>query len=184
MAREVADARPVLPRAFWWLWTITLVNRLGGFVVVLLSLYLTLERGRSAPFAGFVAAVYGVGGAVARSSAACSWTAWAGRASLLAWPIGSPNSSPKWVCCGTNGTTPSSPSPPYGPGMGVHRALPADRQVRPVHRAATAAVRGVALAVQDGRQWREMPGESVPGRPSTTDSGNGETPTSKPCWRG
>ncbi|OMI33061.1 IS1647-like transposase [Streptomyces sparsogenes DSM 40356] len=43
--------------------------------------------------------------------------------------------------------------------MGVHRALPADRQVRPVPRAATAAVRGVALAVQDGRQWREMPGE-------------------------
>ncbi|QIZ00994.1 MFS transporter [Streptomyces sp. S1D4-11] len=63
-AREAAAARPALPRAFWWLWTATLVNRLGGFVVVFLSLYVTLERGYSASFAGFVTTLYGVGGAV------------------------------------------------------------------------------------------------------------------------
>ncbi|MEU6479154.1 MFS transporter [Streptomyces sp. NPDC047017] len=63
-ARAAADARPALPRAFWWLWTAMLVNRLGGFVLVFLSLFVTLERGRSASFAGLVTTVYGVGGAV------------------------------------------------------------------------------------------------------------------------
>ncbi|NED32364.1 MFS transporter [Streptomyces sp. SID8499] len=63
-ARAAAAARPALPRAFWWLWTATLVNRLGGFVVVFLSLYVTLDRGHSASFAGLVTTLYGVGGAV------------------------------------------------------------------------------------------------------------------------
>ncbi|MFF8948753.1 MFS transporter [Streptomyces sp. NPDC014940] len=63
-ARAAAAARPVLPRAFWWLWTATLVNRLGGFVVVFLTLYVTIDRGHSASFAGLVTTLYGVGGAV------------------------------------------------------------------------------------------------------------------------
>ncbi|MCX5384829.1 MFS transporter [Streptomyces sp. NBC_00083] len=63
-ARGTTAAGPVLPRAFWWLWTATLVNRLGGFVVVFLSLYVTLDRGYSASFAGLVTTLYGVGGAV------------------------------------------------------------------------------------------------------------------------
>ncbi|WP_445283722.1 MFS transporter [Streptomyces sp. DSM 118148] len=63
-ARAAAAARPVLPRAFWWLWTATLVNRLGGFVVVFLTLYVTVDRGHSASFAGLVTTLYGVGGAV------------------------------------------------------------------------------------------------------------------------
>ncbi|MFF4896017.1 MDR family MFS transporter [Streptomyces sp. NPDC001068] len=53
-----------LPGAYWWLWTSTLVNRLGGFVVGFLTLYLTLERGRSATYAGLVASLYGLGGAI------------------------------------------------------------------------------------------------------------------------
>ncbi|MEV0280872.1 MFS transporter [Streptomyces sp. NPDC050610] len=53
-----------LPRAFWWLWTSTLVNRLGAFVATFMALYLTIERGYSASFAGLVAALYGLGGAV------------------------------------------------------------------------------------------------------------------------
>jgi MFS family permease len=52
-----------LPRQFWWLWTSTLVNRLGGFVVTFLALYLTVQRGYSASYAGLVAALYGLGGA-------------------------------------------------------------------------------------------------------------------------
>ncbi|GGW13779.1 MFS transporter [Streptomyces capoamus] len=63
-ARAATAAGPVLPGAFWWLWAATLVNRLGGFVVVFLSLYVTLDRGGSASFAGFVTTLYGVGGAV------------------------------------------------------------------------------------------------------------------------
>ncbi|GAA2745017.1 MFS transporter [Kitasatospora cinereorecta] len=53
-----------LPRAFWWLWASTLVNRLGGFVVTFLSLYLTAERGYSPAYAGLVAALFGLGAAI------------------------------------------------------------------------------------------------------------------------
>ncbi|KPI21931.1 major facilitator superfamily MFS_1 [Actinobacteria bacterium OK074] len=52
------------PRAFWWLWTSTLVNRLGSFVAGFLALYLTADRGYSASYAGLMVALYGVGGAV------------------------------------------------------------------------------------------------------------------------
>ncbi|MGW4896485.1 MFS transporter [Kitasatospora sp. NPDC004240] len=51
-----------LPAAFWWLWTSTLVNRLGTFAVPFLTLCLTVEHGRSAAFAGLVAAVAAAGG--------------------------------------------------------------------------------------------------------------------------
>ncbi|MEU4893786.1 MFS transporter [Streptomyces sp. NPDC044780] len=53
-----------LPPAFWWLWTSTLVNRLGGFVATFLAMYLTVDRGYSAMFAGLVGALHGLGGAV------------------------------------------------------------------------------------------------------------------------
>ncbi|MEV3856130.1 MFS transporter [Streptomyces sp. NPDC050095] len=54
-----------LPREFWWLWTSTLVNRLGNFVVVFLALYLTASRGFSAAYAGLVASLMGLGGVIA-----------------------------------------------------------------------------------------------------------------------
>jgi len=54
-----------LPPTFWWLWTSTLVNRLGGFVVTFLALYLTVDRGFSPAFAGLVASLYGLGGSLA-----------------------------------------------------------------------------------------------------------------------
>ncbi|MFD1828742.1 MULTISPECIES: MDR family MFS transporter [Streptomyces] len=53
-----------LPRTFWWLWTSTLVNRLGAFVATFLAMYLTVERGYSATYAGLVAALHGLGGVV------------------------------------------------------------------------------------------------------------------------
>jgi len=53
-----------LPPAFWWLWTSTLVNRLGGFVATFLAMYLTVERGYSATFAGLVGALHGLGAVV------------------------------------------------------------------------------------------------------------------------
>ncbi|RKE19800.1 MFS transporter [Streptomyces sp. TLI_171] len=67
-ARLVAEARRAgggLPRQFWWLWTSTLVNRLGGFVVTFLSMYLTAERHYSPAYVGLVAALFGLGSAVA-----------------------------------------------------------------------------------------------------------------------
>ncbi|MFF7214420.1 MDR family MFS transporter [Streptomyces sp. NPDC008238] len=62
--RAVRETVSGLPRTFWWLWTSTLVNRLGAFVVTFLALYLTLDRGYSATYAGLVASLYGLGGAV------------------------------------------------------------------------------------------------------------------------
>lgn len=63
--RAVRETVSGLPRAFWWLWTSTLVNRLGGFVATFMALYLTLERGCSAAYAGLVVSLHGLGGVIA-----------------------------------------------------------------------------------------------------------------------
>ena len=53
-----------LPRAFWWLWVGSLVNRMGSFVLPLFAFYLTGPMHRTAAFAGLVAALYGLGATV------------------------------------------------------------------------------------------------------------------------
>ncbi|MEU9212459.1 MFS transporter [Streptomyces sp. NPDC048415] len=60
-ARETVSG---LPREFWWLWTSTLINRLGAFVATFMALYLTLDRGYSASYAGLVASLHGLGGVI------------------------------------------------------------------------------------------------------------------------
>ncbi|MET4659815.1 MFS family permease [Streptomyces sp. PvP037] len=62
--RAVRETVSGLPPAFWWLWTSTLVNRLGAFVATFMALYLTLDRGYSATYAGLVAALHGLGGVI------------------------------------------------------------------------------------------------------------------------
>ncbi|WP_033345958.1 MDR family MFS transporter [Catenuloplanes japonicus] len=52
-----------LPRTFWYLWTGNLINRMGGFVVVFLAIYLTTARGFSESQAGLVLGLYGAGAA-------------------------------------------------------------------------------------------------------------------------
>ena len=64
LVRAARESVSGLPRAFWWLWTSTLVNRLGAFVATFMAIYLTVERGYSASYAGLVAALYGLGGVV------------------------------------------------------------------------------------------------------------------------
>ncbi|MGW0184485.1 MDR family MFS transporter [Streptomyces sp. NPDC003362] len=64
LRRAVRETVSGLPREFWWLWTSTLVNRLGAFVATFMALYLTLDRGYSASYAGLVAALHGLGGVV------------------------------------------------------------------------------------------------------------------------
>lgn len=54
-----------LPASFWRLFAATLVNRLGGFVVPFLSIYLSAERGLSAQSTGLVVAFFGAGAIVA-----------------------------------------------------------------------------------------------------------------------
>ncbi|MEV8513314.1 MFS transporter [Dactylosporangium sp. NPDC051484] len=51
-----------LPRLYWYLWTGMLINRVGGFVALVLSLYLTSDRNVALPVAGLVVGVYGIGG--------------------------------------------------------------------------------------------------------------------------
>jgi MFS family permease len=58
--RMVPDLRG-LPRSFWVLFGGTLVNRVGGFVLVFLAIYLTEARGLTAAQAGTVMAIYGLG---------------------------------------------------------------------------------------------------------------------------
>ncbi|WP_330458551.1 MFS transporter [Streptomyces sp. NBC_00820] len=62
--RAARDSVSGLPRAFWWLWASTLVNRLGAFVATFMALYLTMDRGYSASYAGLVASLHGLGGVV------------------------------------------------------------------------------------------------------------------------
>ncbi|TPQ22203.1 MDR family MFS transporter [Streptomyces sporangiiformans] len=64
LKRAVHTSVSGLPRAFWWLWVSTLVNRLGAFVATFMALYLTLDRGYSASYAGLVAALHGLGGVI------------------------------------------------------------------------------------------------------------------------
>ncbi|WLW54056.1 MDR family MFS transporter [Streptomyces sp. YU58] len=64
LRRAVRETVSGLPREFWWLWTSTLVNRLGAFVATFMALYLTLDRGYSASYAGLVVSLYGLGGVV------------------------------------------------------------------------------------------------------------------------
>jgi MFS family permease len=62
--RWVADTIGGLPRQFWYLWTTTLVNRIGSFVLIVLALYLTQEQGFSESYAGFVIGLWGAGSAI------------------------------------------------------------------------------------------------------------------------
>ncbi|MFE6802683.1 MDR family MFS transporter [Streptomyces sp. NPDC057681] len=65
LRRAAHESVSGLPRQFWWLWTSTLINRLGGFVLTFMALYLTTERHFSASYAGLVAALIGLGGMIA-----------------------------------------------------------------------------------------------------------------------
>ncbi|WP_405012687.1 MDR family MFS transporter [Kitasatospora sp. NBC_01539] len=80
-ARETVGG---LPGPFWWLWTSTLVNRLGGFVVTFLALYLTADRGYSPAYAGLVASLFGLGSAVAAVGGGVLTDRWGRRPTLLA----------------------------------------------------------------------------------------------------
>ncbi|WP_405582909.1 MDR family MFS transporter [Streptomyces sp. NBC_01190] len=61
--RAIGGTLRGFPAGFWWLWSSTLVNRLGTFVFPFLTLYLTVRRGYSATEAGLVLSLYGVGSA-------------------------------------------------------------------------------------------------------------------------
>ncbi|GLW35556.1 MDR family MFS transporter [Actinoplanes regularis] len=72
-----------LPRQFWFLWTGTLINRVGAFVVLFLSLYLTGERHFTQSQAGLVLGLYGVGGAIGTMAGGVLADRWGRRPTML-----------------------------------------------------------------------------------------------------
>jgi MFS family permease len=50
-----------LPPTYWLLWSGTLINRLGGFVIPFLTLYLTNQRGISVSQAALMVSLFGAG---------------------------------------------------------------------------------------------------------------------------
>jgi MFS family permease len=59
--QRIAEVAAVAPRAYWYVWWGTLINRLGGFVVPLLTIYLIGVRHISVSEAGGIVSVFGAG---------------------------------------------------------------------------------------------------------------------------
>lgn len=57
-----------LPRTYWLIWTGTLINRLGGFVIPFLTLYLTAQRGIPVSQAALMVSLFGAGSFIAQLS--------------------------------------------------------------------------------------------------------------------
>jgi MFS family permease len=77
-----------LPRQFWFLWTGTLINRVGSFVVLFLSIYLTSDRHFTQSRAGFVIGLYGVGGAIGTMTGGVLADRWGRRPTMLVAQFG------------------------------------------------------------------------------------------------
>jgi MFS family permease len=84
--REAAGG---LPRQFWFLWTGTLINRLGAFVVIYLAIYLTQDLHFSQSQAGLVLGAYGVGGAIGTMTGGVLTDRWGRRPTMLTAQFGS-----------------------------------------------------------------------------------------------
>jgi predicted MFS family arabinose efflux permease len=81
--RWVGDTVGGLPRDFWYLWTNTLINRLGSFVVIFLAIYLTRVRHFDVAFAGIVISLWGAGGTVGTLVGGVLADRWGRRPTLL-----------------------------------------------------------------------------------------------------
>ncbi|GAA0483669.1 MFS transporter [Paractinoplanes deccanensis] len=88
MQRWFSQAIGGLPRQFWLLWTGTLINRLGSFVVIFLAIYLTADRGFSQSQAGLVIGLYGVGGALGTTTGGVLADRWGRRPTMLTAQFG------------------------------------------------------------------------------------------------
>lgn len=53
-----------LPPSFWMLWLGTLINRLGGFIVFFLAIYLTDDRHMPVEVTGVIVGLWGLGGLI------------------------------------------------------------------------------------------------------------------------
>ncbi|OEJ26267.1 transporter [Streptomyces agglomeratus] len=88
LGRAAKETVSGLPDGFWWLWTSTLVNRTGAFVLTFLSLYLTQELGYSAWYAGLVIALHGLGGVAGSPLGGMLTDRWGRRPTMIAGHLG------------------------------------------------------------------------------------------------
>ncbi|MFY1634415.1 MDR family MFS transporter [Solwaraspora sp. WMMB335] len=72
-----------LPGTFWYLWTGSLINRLGSFVAIFLAIYLTAERGLTETQAGLVIGAWGAGGAAGTLAGGTLADRWGRRPTLV-----------------------------------------------------------------------------------------------------
>jgi MFS family permease len=63
--RRLSEIRRSLPDVYWVVWVGTLINRMGGMVMPLLTFYLTQQRGLSVGRAGLIVSLFGAGAVVA-----------------------------------------------------------------------------------------------------------------------
>ncbi len=73
-----------LPRTFWYLWTGTLINRSGAFVMLFLEIHMVAHYGFSATFAGLVLGLFGGGMAFGSLIGGVLADRWGRRRTLLA----------------------------------------------------------------------------------------------------
>jgi MFS family permease len=73
-----------LPGTYWYLWTGMLVNKVGGFGILFLSLYLVVARGLDPATAGAVVGLNGLGGAAGVLAGGVLADHWGRRRTLLA----------------------------------------------------------------------------------------------------
>ena len=78
------DTAGGLPATYWYLWTGLLINRVGGFAVLFLSLYLTAQRGAGTAQAGLIVGTYGIGGVLGTLAGGVLTDRWGRRRTLLA----------------------------------------------------------------------------------------------------
>ncbi|MBB2945891.1 MFS family permease [Actinoplanes lutulentus] len=88
MSGWLRQAAGGLPRQFWFLWTGTLINRLGSFVVLFLSIYLTGDRGFTQTQAGVILGLYGAGGAIGVLTGGVLSDRWGRRPTMLVAQFG------------------------------------------------------------------------------------------------
>ncbi|MBB4696608.1 MFS transporter [Paractinoplanes abujensis] len=88
MRAWLRDTAGGLSATYWYLWTGLLINKVGGFAILFLSLYLTSQRGAGTAQAGLIVGTYGIGGLAGTLAGGVLTDRWGRRRTLLASHFG------------------------------------------------------------------------------------------------